>query len=201
LRIGQHLGGLRNCHEPNCITHRIVDLNDPRRATDYIPVPDTTDDAGNPACTPRPAGLVPPDWWQADLPTDGAVAMNPDPRGLTGLDSWFWYEGTTQLSWPSPVYVGVRTDCSVIPAPPPTIYTAEIVEWEWQVDDSRPKTYQAQEPGSEEAPAATHQYRTKGEWQTTVTCTWQLAPGVTTTTDCAAREVPVIEVRAVRVHE
>jgi hypothetical protein len=201
LRIGENLGGLRNCPEPNCISHRIVDLAGERNATDYIPVPDATDPDGNPACIPRPAGRVPPDWWQIDLPTDGAVAMNPDPKGLTGLDSWFWYDGTTEISWQPPVYVGVRGDCTIIPAPPPAIHTARVTAWRYDVEDTRPGRYTATQPGSEEEPAATHQYRTKGEWDVTITCTWQLAPDVTTTQQCATRDVPVIEIRSVHIRE
>jgi hypothetical protein len=205
IRVSDDLGGLNNCWETNCLTHRIVNLAD--LATDFLPVPlsvgftptpDGVDEDGVPWCTPQPAGRVPAAWGQVPVAAYGQVRMNPDPQGLTGLESWFWYEGATEVEWISPVYAGVRADCSVIPAPAPVTYRAAITRIDWEIGDSRPVRVSSTGTGSEAEPAVRHTYRTKGEWGVSARCVWEGAPGAPLVWDCAQREVPVIEVRSVR---
>jgi len=155
-------------------------------------LPDSFDDGGNPVCAPFPRRRLPAAWTQVLLPA-GSLDMNPDPEALTGLESWYWYDGTTTLSWRSPVAQGRTADCRILPAPPPVTYTAALSDWRYDIDDSRPATH----PGSEGDPAARHTYRTKGTWATTLTCTWRGSPPTAVTLLCATRDIPVIEIRSV----
>jgi hypothetical protein len=205
VSISEDLAGVSNA-AVGCVTSRIVDLNDPARGTDFIPVcrdgqgdavPDSVDADGNPVCAPFPAGRVPAQWTQTVLPSDGRVGMNPDPEGLTGLESWFWFEGVVEHRWPSPVFEGRTADCRVISAPVPVMYSAGVSQWAYEVADSRPVSLRARAPGSEEEPAARHVYRTKGEWEVVVRCLWSGSPSADLVVGCAQRVVPVIEVRSV----
>lgn len=188
-----------------CITSRIVDVNDLERGTDFLPIcsdgggnalPDSVGEDGTPVCAPFPARRLPASWAQVLLPT-GGLQMNPDPEGVTGLESWFWYDGTTTLSWPSPVAEGRTADCRILPAPAPVTYTAAISEWHYDIGDSRPATRTATDGGSEDDPAVRHTYRTKGTWTTAVTCTWRGSPPNAASLPCATRDIPVIEIRSV----
>ena len=202
--ISPTLAGPRN--SPVCLTARIVHL--PTVASDYIgvcrdgaglAVPDGLDEDGNPVCAPFPPGRLPPDWRQTTLPT-GGVGMNPDPQGLTGLESWFWYEGDDTHSWPSPVHEGRTADCRILPAPAPVTYSAAITAYEYTIGDSRPAKASASSAGDVDSPAARHVYRTKGTWQVGLTCTWSGAPATPMTIDCAEKTVPVISVTGQLIH-
>lgn len=204
VRVSPTLAGPRN--SPVCLTARIVHL--PTVASDYIgvcrdgsgnAVPDRLDAAGNPVCAPFPPGRLPPDWRQTTLPT-GAIGMNPDPQGLTGLESWFWYEGPDTHTWTSPVHEGRTADCRILPAPPPVTYSATITTYEYDIGDSRSAVVTAAAKGDADAPAARHVYRTKGTWRVGLTCTWSGSPATPVAVDCASREVPVISVTSELIH-
>jgi hypothetical protein len=200
--ISDRFGGVDN--SPHCLTARIVNL--PQQASDYIPVcratdgdnavPDSVGEDGTPSCAPFPPGRLPAAWNQTSLPSDGAVGMNPANEGLTGLDSWFWFVGTTTHRWPSPVHEGRTADCRVIPAPPPVMYTASITGFRWTIGDSRPQHASVARPGSQHAPAVTHRYRSKGRWDVAVRCTWSGSPPSTRQVDCGSRAVSVTSVRS-----
>lgn len=199
--ISQHLAGPSN--SAVCLTDRIVDLRN-SDLTDYIRVcrdadgnviPDSLDDDGNPTCAPYPPGRIPPAWNQTTLPA-GAIATNPDPEALTGLESWFWYDGPVEHAWPSPVHEGRTADCRILPAPARVTYTARLSTFEWDIGDSRPARSTSTKAGTEEAPAARHVYRTKGTWDAALTCTWTGAPRTPLTMPCAERTISVIAVRA-----
>jgi hypothetical protein len=201
--LGDGLVGVDN--NPDCLTSRLADIANVSQS-DFIPVcrdattgaavPDAVTADGTPICAPFPAGRLPADWRQTTLPT-GAIAMNPDPEALTGLESWFWYAGPTTHRWPSPVHEGRTADCRIIPAPPPVTYTATLTTWTYTINDSRPTTTTTHRPGNQQHPAARHVYRTNGTWDTTTACTWTGTPPTPTTVPCAQRTVPVIEVRPV----
>jgi hypothetical protein len=188
----------------DCLTNRVVYLPNGTNPSDYIAVcgdgetavPDGFGEDGNPICTPFSPGRLPPVFAQTTLPT-GQIEMNPDPEALTGLESWFWYDGPTTHTWQSPVHEGRTADCLIIPAPAPITYTATLTGYRYTIDDSRPARVDAHHAGNREDPAARHTYRTKGEWPVAVTCTWT-AGSVSVDLDCADRTVPVTSVRAVR---
>lgn len=192
--FGPDYSGVDNCGgDPNCLTRRVVHRGS--GATDFLPVPDATDDDGSVRCTPRPAGRVAPSFDQTELPGAGQVHVNPHHEQLAGLESWYWWSGATIHTWESPVAAGVNADCTVVAPPAAETYDARLVELVWEVGDGRPATYRSTEPGTEEDPAVRHEYRTAGRWTTAVSCVWHGQWGGTVTVPCGEREVDVIEVR------
>lgn len=211
--LDEHYAGVDNCSaDPYCLTRRIYHTGS--QLSDYItvpdwpdgtpgdhtPTPDTTDDTAEPstppapACLPRAPARIPPSPDQLDL-SAGGIAVNPYHEQLTGLESWFWWEGEATRTWASPVAWGVAADCSVVPPPSPRTYEATLVELRWQVEDGRPATYVSTHPGSEQQPAVRHTYRTAGTWTVRVSCTWQGAWGEPVTVPCGERSLDTIEVR------
>lgn len=213
---GPDYAGVDNCRaDPNCITRRIVHRTS--GASDFIAVPDNTPASGQPggaptadpdgdstspadpgpvapSCTPRAAGRVAPDFAQTSLP-QGQIHVNPYHQQLTGLESWFWWQGDTTATWQSPVAVGIAADCSIIPAPAAQTHEATLVGFVWEIEDGRPATYTSHQPGSEQSPAVRHTYRTKGHWTATVACVWEGDWGERITVACGERDLEVIEVR------
>lgn len=152
------------------------------------------------------------------------VSVNPDPRGLTGLEARFWHEDDTQAQWQ-------LVDHDRNPATPAIaalIITAKaggysITAQAWPTDyrwEIQPKTQPGTRPGRDRAtltsrqagsrdePAARYVFQTKGLYSITEatawtgTYTWQ-APGRQGTGQLGSvlldtsRDYPVIEVRGV----
>jgi hypothetical protein len=160
-------------------------------------------------CAFVPPSRVAPDLGQVALPDDGRLHTNPDhgdTHGVSGMESWFWWTGTAEVSWVSPVLPGVATDCALLPAPDPVSYRARITRWRYDVADSVPGRYVATAPGVAVDPlrpdggevAARHTYHTKGRWPAQVTCTWTVEGTVTggVARPCGRRDLHVIEIRA-----
>ena len=166
-----------------------------------------------PQCVPV-APQAPEPAWPPSLPDDGAVGMNPDPVGLTGLESRFWWTGTSEYSWTLDTGVpGVAADCSIIPPPTLQLY-AFIATWEWQLGDDRirnpntqqlspdlrPVVFTADDPGDEQDWAVGYTYEVKSpDRVVTVNATWvasdlSLPPLVV---PAGSRAHPVQEMRAV----
>lgn len=214
VELDDEYAGVDNCSaDPYCLTHRIYHADS--GLSDYITVPDWPEGAGGdpadgdpdggggepagdpsaPACVPRAPARIPPSLDQVGLDA-GQIGVNPHHEQLTGLESWFWWEGESSLTWESPVAWGVAADCSVIPPPAPETYEAALVALRWQVDDGRPATYSSSGAGSEAEPAVRHVYRTKGTWTVRVDCTWQGTWGEAVTVPCGERTLETIEVRS-----
>lgn len=75
------------------------------------------------------------------------VRLSPGQRGLTGLDTWYWYSGSSAVS------VGFGSDGFAITA------SAAAADFRWSTGDGSVLT--SRNPGSAAAPAARHVYRTK----------------------------------------
>ena len=154
----------------------------------------------------RPAALpaLPPvpstgDIWRAALRQIDAprVGVNPRPTGLTGLETWFWYDGPTELQ----VATGI--------GPWTVTGTARVQEVTFDLGDG--DTVTATSGGSEAEPAARHVYETKGTYTVTVTARWVAdlvltGPGlpsrptpIGTAVLRSSAEYPVQEVRALLV--
>jgi hypothetical protein len=101
------------------------------------------------------------DIWAAALReiTRPALGINPRPTGLTGLETWLWYEGPSEL--------GVSTSIGAFTV----TGTAYLREVTFDMGDGEPVT--ATTPGSAEAPAARHVYETKGTYEVVITATWE----------------------------
>ena len=99
----------------------------------------------------------------------GETATSPITEGLTGLDTWLWYEGGTEI----PPFTLTFTD-------PGSGITMEIEAWAvleafvWDMGDGTIVTSAV--PGSADdlphSAAATHRYERKGDYTITFTAAW-----------------------------
>jgi hypothetical protein len=99
--------------------------------------------------------------WRAamrEIPGPG-LGVNPRPVGLTGLETWLWYEGPSE--------VGVNTGIG----PWTVTGTAYLKEVTFDMGDGESVT--GTRPGSEIDPAARFIYETKGTYRITVTARWE----------------------------
>jgi hypothetical protein len=116
--------------------------------------------------------------WRAamrDIPAP-KVGINPRPTGLTGLETWLWYEGPQELA----VSAGI--------GPWTVTGTARISEVTFDMGDGEPVT--AAGPGSEAEPAARFVYEIKGTYDIEVTARWT-AELVLTGPGLTARPTPI----------
>ena len=86
------------------------------------------------------------------------IGINPRPTGLTGLETWLWYEGPQELA----VSAGI--------GPWTVTGTARVQEVVFEMGEGR--TARANGPGSESAPAARYVYETKGQYRIVATARW-----------------------------
>jgi hypothetical protein len=110
-----------------------------------------------PALPPAPSiGEI----WRAALrqipPT--RIGINPRPTGLTGLDTWLWYEGPAELQVSTSIGPWTVTG------------TARVQDVVFEMGDGR--TARATGPGSEADPAARYVYETKGRYTIVATARW-----------------------------
>jgi hypothetical protein len=86
------------------------------------------------------------------------IGINPRPTGLTGLDTWLWYEGPAEL----------QVSASI--GPWTVTGTARVQDVVFEMGDGR--TARASEAGSEANPAARYVYETKGQYRVVATARW-----------------------------
>jgi len=86
------------------------------------------------------------------------IGINPRPTGLTGLDTWLWYEGPAELQ--------VSTNIG----PWTVTGTARVQEVIFDMGDGR--TARATGAGSEANPATRFVYETKGQYRIVATARW-----------------------------
>ncbi len=138
--------------------------------------------------------------WGAALTYQPVVNLNPYVRGLTGLETFMWYEGPTTNN------VAITLNGYAVTA---AIRTTAFT-WDMGGDSrSGQRVYQASQPGSATVPAATHTYATPGPVVVTHEITWTgtsvlTGPGLPaggvrmdlgTAVLATARDYDVIEVR------
>lgn len=125
------------------VTQQWTDLNDP--------------------CAPAAGvyvGLVasPADIFRLEpIPAPG-IGLNPGDKGLTGLETWGWYEG------PQTVTVTVFLRGYEVTA------VAHPTGYQWSFGDGATESIAS--PGSPSSPAVKHMYQTKGTYSVTLTATW-----------------------------
>jgi hypothetical protein len=86
------------------------------------------------------------------------IGINPRPTGLTGLDTWLWYEGPPELQVSTSIGPWTVTG------------TARVQEVTFEMGEGR--TARATGPGSETNPAARYVYETKGQYRIVATARW-----------------------------
>lgn len=140
---------------------------------------------------PRPPR---PSWAWALLPSTGTVSADPAGRGLTGLESRFWWAGQTTATWTQRGTAGVAADCSIIPAPVAS-FSARVVELRWDLGETTATSTVA---GTADSPAVRHVYNDKSpNYVISVDAVWAGDPPGTVTTPAGTRPHPVVEIRAV----
>lgn len=86
------------------------------------------------------------------------IGINPRPTGLTGLDTWLWYEGPAELQVSTSIGPWTITG------------TARVQDVVFEMGEGR--TARATEAGSEANPAARYVYETKGQYHIVATARW-----------------------------
>ena len=86
------------------------------------------------------------------------IGLNPRPTGLTGLETWLWYEGPAELQVSTSIGPWTVTG------------TARVQEVLFEMGEGR--TARATAAGSESAPAARYVYETKGQYRIVATARW-----------------------------
>lgn len=147
-----------------------------------------------PMCTPVAPVPPRPSWTEAPLPDLGVIGADPIIKGLTGLESRFWWSGQDAIGWTQTGQPGVTADCTPLP-PPTATFTARVVRWDWDVRETTESSYR---PGTPFEPAVRHMYETK-DFATVVEVDllWVGDPPGSVSTPGGRRAHPVIEVRSV----
>ena len=86
------------------------------------------------------------------------IGINPRPTGLTGLETWLWYEGPAELQVSTSIGPWTVTG------------TARVQDVVFEMGEGR--TARATGPGSEAEPAARYVYETKGQYRIVATARW-----------------------------
>ena len=86
------------------------------------------------------------------------IGINPRPTGLTGLDTWLWYEGPEELQVTTSIGPWTVTG------------TARVQDVVFDMGEGR--TARADRAGSESDPAARYVYETKGRYRIVATARW-----------------------------
>jgi len=86
------------------------------------------------------------------------IGINPRPTGLTGLDTWLWYEGPEELQVSTSIGPWTVTG------------KARVQDVVFEMGEGR--TARADRAGSEADPAARYVYETKGRYRIVATARW-----------------------------
>jgi hypothetical protein len=86
------------------------------------------------------------------------IGINPRPTGLTGLDTWLWYEGPEELQVSTSIGPWTITG------------TARVQDVDFEMGEGR--TAKANRAGSESDPATRYVYEKKGEYRVVATARW-----------------------------
>jgi hypothetical protein len=156
------------------------------------------DPSGVPQFPPLPPVPTVGEVWAAarrDIPAP-SIGLNPPRVGLTGLDTWLWYQGTTQVA------------VSATIGPWTVTGTATLAAVVYETGDGASYTAGV---GSAAEPAVRHTYETRGIYWITVTAVWGAdvvlagpdLPGAPVSIGTAvvrnALQYPVMEIRSVLV--
>jgi hypothetical protein len=90
------------------------------------------------------------------------VGVNPRVRGLTGMQTWLWYAGSTAPRRVALSLNGFAVSASVRP-----------VAYRFIVAGPERATYRSASPGTEAAPAARHVFRHRGPFRLAVEIDWR----------------------------
>lgn len=118
-------------------------------------------------------------------------------KGITGMESWFWLEGSTEISWTQRGRPGITAACDTVPGPSRR-FTARVDRYRWTLGDGT--TITSRHAGTPSNPAAEHVYETKSDdYVVKVERVWVGDPAGEFTDTGAQLAYPVMEVRSVLV--
>lgn len=165
--------------------------------------PDGTSNVVDAVCArtappPPPPPPTPTEIWQFVPLTKSEIGINPRGDGLTGLDTWLWHEGERTGVEVAPVLRGYSL-----------VVKARPVLYKWAMGDQPKTVYTTRVSGTEQQPAARHEYRTKGDYTVTMQIVWEgsytfsgfgvsSAGSLGSVTVTRTRPYHVVEVRGVR---
>lgn len=165
--------------------------------------PDGTSNVVDAVCAkvappPPPPPPTPSEIWQFVPLTASTIGINPKGDGLTGLDTWLWHEGASTAVEVAPNLRGYSL-----------VVNARPVLYKWAMGDQPQTVYSSRASGTEQHPAARHEYRTKGDYTITMQTMWEgsytfsgfgvsSAGSLGSVTVARTRPYHVVEVRAVR---
>ncbi len=147
---------------------------------------------------PPPPPPTPTEIWQFVPLTKSELGIDPKGDGLTGLDTLLWHEGGSAGVSVTPTLRGYGL-----------VVNARPVLYKWAMGDQPQTVYSSRVSGSEQHPAARHDFRTKGDYTVTMQVVWEGSYtfsgfGVSNTgslgsvTVTRTRSYHVVEVRGVR---
>lgn len=181
---------------PHCA---VIDGENTCVLEDSIGVPSAPPDAPNDpfgdSCEPVAPTAATPNVAEAVAALSSRLGVNPEARGLTGLETWLWVaDPPGEVSWTQAGVPGIDETCSELPAPT-TTFTATVDSWTFRIDGEHDSaTYTSDTPGTEDDPAATHVFDYVGTYQLKLTA--DLRGAVTTRVPVDRRDYEVIEVRS-----
>lgn len=180
---------------PHC---SVVDGENTCVLEDVSDTPDTPPDPSNSDivnCDPVAPTAPTPDAGQAVTALAASLGVNPEERGLTGLETWLWAsEPPGQVSWTQVGTPGLNAACAELPAPS-TTFTATVDSWTFHIDGEHDSaTYTSVTPGTEDDPAATHVFDYVDVYELELTA--DLRGAVNTRVAVDRRDYEVVEVRS-----
>lgn len=111
---------------------------------------------------PPPPPPSPDEVWQFIPLAEAGLGINPVGDGLTGLETWLWHEGPTSGVSVTPTLRGYGL-----------VVEARPVLYRWDMGEEPEAVYSSPSPGSEDQPAASHVYETKGDYEVTMQVVWE----------------------------
>ncbi len=139
-----------------------VELWDRQTQLPVPTVPVRTVCSGPDAAVPLPPEPPSAEEIRARIPIpEGRMGISPALDGLTGLETWLWYEGEVQ---PVELRLDIR-GYAVTASAKPVVFT-------WKMAPDPASQYSRSVPGSKAHPAAVHVYQTKADYMTVMEVSW-----------------------------
>lgn len=182
------------CHEEiGCVIEGNSDSDGGNPGNPAIP-PGTPTTPGEP-CDPVAPVAPTPDATEAVAALTASLGVNPEERGLAGLETWLWVDQPPgQVSWTQAGTPGRNAACAELPAPT-RMFTATVDSWTFHIDgDHEQATYSSDTPGTEDEPAASHTFEYVDVYELTLTA--DLRGAVNRRVRVDRRDYEVIEVRS-----
>ena len=128
-------------------------------AAGWVTIRDECVYPGQASPAPPPPPPSPAEVWAMVPLNKAAVGINPQGEGVTGLPTWYWYEGGADGVR---LNLGLRGYSLTVQAKP--------YRFTWTTGDGA--SGGSRHPGSPGKPAFTHSYETRGDYRVTMAVSW-----------------------------